>query len=167
MTKAERDLLRSEMMRMGCTPDAVARQIGRCWQVRPREAYRHALGWSQDEVARRFSEVVARLEAARTHFGPGAPSPAPSAAAISGSRIGEYERWPRGGRRPSVYALLVLAEVFGVPVHQLLDYQDHRALPETDRAVLAAVRETGPRLPMAAGATGSGSPAGGPTSRAG
>lgn len=164
MTKAERDGLRREMLRMGCTPAAVARQIGRRWQVRPREAYRHAYGWSQEGVARRFADVVARLEVARTHFGPG--SPPPSATAISGSRIGEYERWPLGGRRPSVYALLVLAEVFEVPVHQLLDYQDHRALPETDRAVLAAVRETGrPRPVVAAG--WSGSSAGGPASRAG
>lgn len=158
-------MLRREMLRMGCTPDAVARQIGRRWQIRPREAYRHAYGWSQDEVARQFAGVVARLEVARTRSGPGAPPP--TAPAISGSRIGEYERWPLGGRRPSVYALLVLAEVFEVPVHQLLDYQDHRALPETDRAVLAAVRETGPPRPMVAAAARSGSPAGGRTSRAG
>jgi transcriptional regulator with XRE-family HTH domain len=144
MTKAERDQLRSEMMRMGCTPDAVARQIGRCWQVRPREAYRHALGWSQDEVARRFSEVVAGMEAARTHFGPGVPAAA--AAAISGSRIGEYERWPQGGRRPSPYVLAVLSKVYGTAVGQLLDAADHRAMPAPERAVLAALIDRANRM---------------------
>ena len=159
MTKAERDTLRQEMLRMGCTPDAIVRELGRRWQVRPRQAYRQAHGWSQDEVARRFVAAVARLETARGPGtpGPGTPGPGTSgpgpgglvpAPVMSGSRIGENERWPLGGRRPSVYALLVLAEVFQAPVGRLLDYQDHRSLPETDRAVLAAVGEAGsPRPP--------------------
>jgi hypothetical protein len=56
-----------------------------------------------------------------------------------GTRIGEYERWPQGGRRPSPYVLTVLAEVYGTEVRALLDQADDRAMPEQDRAVLAAL----------------------------
>ena len=57
-----------------------------------------------------------------------------------GTRIGEYERWPTGGRRPSPYVLTVLATVLGTTVERLLDYEDHRKMPDQERTVLAAVR---------------------------
>lgn len=131
--KAGRDGLRREMLGLGCTLETVAREMIRRWGIRPRAAYRHAHGWSQDEVARRFAVVASRSEVSPVDVGPG-PTPPPSTA-ISGIRIGEYERWPRGGRRPSPETLVLLAAVFGVSVHQLMDYQDLRALPDGDRAL--------------------------------
>lgn len=136
-TKAERDALRRDILSLGCTLETVAREMTRRWRIRPREAYRHAHGWSQDEVARQFE--LARVTGDISS--PGRTAPRLSSPVMSGVRIGEYERWPAGGRRPSVYALVVLAQVFETSVDHLLDYLDHRELPDTDRAVLAAIHE--------------------------
>ncbi|HST64728.1 MAG TPA: hypothetical protein VLM05_06035 [Mycobacteriales bacterium] len=117
----------------------MAAEMRRRWRFRPRESYRHAHGWSQDEVAARFTEVAARL------------APGTRSAPMVGTRIGEYERWPQGGRRPSPYVLTVLAEVYGTEVRKLLDDADDRAMPEQDRAVLAALSArpatTAPAIP--------------------
>src|SRR4051794_25221001 len=108
----------------------------RRWRFRPREAYRHAHGWSQDEVAVRFTEVAARL------------APGSRSAPMVGTRIGEYERWPVGGRRPSPYVLTVLAEVYGTDLGRLLDDADTEAMPEQERAVLAALSSSRSDRPL-------------------
>jgi transcriptional regulator with XRE-family HTH domain len=126
-SKADRGALRQQMLDQGCTLNDVAVEMRRRWRFRPRESYRHANGWSQDEVAARFTEVAARL------------APGTRSAPMVGTRIGEYERWPQGGRRPSPYVLTVLAEVYGTEVRRLLDDADDRAMPEQDRTVLAAL----------------------------
>jgi hypothetical protein len=100
-SKADRVALRQQLLDVDCTLDEVAAEMRRRWRFRPRESYRHANGWSQDEVAARFTEVAARL------------APGTRSAPMVGTRIGEYERWPQGGRRPSPYVLTVLAEVYG------------------------------------------------------
>ncbi len=135
-SKAERDALRQEMLVGGCSLELIATEMERRWGFRPREAYRHAHGWSQDEVAARFTEVADRLGGDRPSDG----RPALPAAPMIGTRIGEYERWPAGGRRPSPYVLTVLATVLGTTVERLLDYEDHRRMPDQERTVLAAVR---------------------------
>jgi transcriptional regulator with XRE-family HTH domain/tetratricopeptide (TPR) repeat protein len=145
-SKAERDALRQEMLVAGCSLELIATEMERRWAFRPREAYRHAHGWSQDEVAARFTEVADRIGGER-----GAQAQ-PSQAPMIGTRIGEYERWPKGGRRPSPYVLTVLATVLGTSVERLLDYEDHRKMPDQERTVLAAVlAAAGPpvRLPPA------------------
>lgn len=126
-SKADRGALRQQLLQHGSTLDDVAAEMRRRWRFRPRESYRHANGWSQDEVAARFTEVAARL------------APGTRSAPMVGTRVGEYERWPQGGRRPSPYVLTVLAEVYGTQVRRLLDDADDRAMPEQDRAVLAAL----------------------------
>ncbi|MFL6127658.1 MAG: hypothetical protein ACJ73E_01150 [Mycobacteriales bacterium] len=135
-SKAERDALRQEMLVGGCSLELIATEMERRWGFRPREAYRHAHGWSQDEVAARFTEVAERLGGNRTLDGRTVVPQAP----MIGTRIGEYERWPNGGRPPSPYVLTVLATVLGTTVERLLDYDDHRKMPDQDRTVLAAVR---------------------------
>jgi transcriptional regulator with XRE-family HTH domain/tetratricopeptide (TPR) repeat protein len=135
-SKAERDTLRQEMLVGGCSLEMIATEMERRWGFRPREAYRHAHGWSQDEVAARFTEVADRLGAERGAGPDGRPAPQ---APMIGTRIGEYERWPNGGRRPSPYVLTVLATVLGTSLERLLDYDDHRKMPDQERTVLAAV----------------------------
>ncbi|MFL6129271.1 MAG: hypothetical protein ACJ73E_09420 [Mycobacteriales bacterium] len=130
--KADRAALRQQLLDAGRTLDDIAVEMRRRWRFRPRESYRHAHGWSQDEVAARFTEVAARLV------------PGTRAAPMVGTRIGEYERWPVGGRRPSPYVLTVLAEVYGTDLARLLDGTDTAAMPEQDRAVLAALTENRP-----------------------
>ena len=125
--KADRAALRQRLVDAGRTFDDIAAEMRRRWRFRPRESYRHAHGWSQDEVAARFTEVAARL------------APGTRAVPMVGTRIGEYERWPIGGRRPSPYVLTVLAEVYGTDLARLLDEADTAAMPEQDRAVLAAL----------------------------
>jgi transcriptional regulator with XRE-family HTH domain len=137
-SKADRIALRQQMLDAGHTLDDVAAEMRRRWRFRPRESYRHANGWSQDEVAARFTEVAARM------------APGTRSTPMVGTRIGEYERWPQGGRRPSPYVLTMLAEVYGTEVRALLDQADDRNMPEQDRAVLAALtsstrRRTAPR----------------------
>ena len=139
--KSERDTLRHEMLIAGCSHDLIAQEMERRWAFRPREAYRHAHGWSQDEVAARFTEVAERLGSERA-----AQSP------MIGTRIGEYERWPHGGRRPSAYVIAVLGAVFGTTVDRLLDYEDYRHFPDQDRTVFAAM------VNGAGGAVAGGSP---------
>ena len=126
--KSERDTLRHEMLMAGCSHDLIAQEMERRWAFRPREAYRHAYGWSQDEVAARFTEVADRLGNERAAQAP-----------MIGTRIGEYERWPAGGRRPSAYVITVLGAVFGTTVDRLLDYEDYRQFPDQDRTVIAAM----------------------------
>jgi transcriptional regulator with XRE-family HTH domain/tetratricopeptide (TPR) repeat protein len=143
----ERDALRQEMLVGGCSLELIASEMERRWGFRPREAYRHAHGWSQDEVAARFTEVAERLGGDRPADGPAAVAAAP----MIGTRIGEYERWPNGGRRPSPYVLTVLATVLGTTVERLLDYEDHRRMPDQERTVLAAVQAAAtPPVPAAA-----------------
>ena len=149
-------MLRQEMLIAGCSLELIATEMERRWGFRPREAFRHAHGWSQDEVAARFTEVAERLGGDRSSAGrPAAP--------MIGTRIGEYERWPNGGRRPSPYVLTVLATVLGTTVERLLDYDDHRTMPDQDRTVLAAVRAAAtPPVPGVA-TTPSTQPVGPPT----
>ena len=49
-SKAERDALRQEMLVGGCSLELIATEMERRWGFRPREAYRHAHGWSQDAM---------------------------------------------------------------------------------------------------------------------
>jgi transcriptional regulator with XRE-family HTH domain len=131
----------------GCSLELIATEMQRRWGCRPREAHRHAHGWSQDEVAARFTEVAERIGGDRS-----SGRPPPPAAPMIGTRIGEYERWPNGGRRPSPYVLTVLATVLGTTVERLLDYDDHRHLPDQERTVLAAVlAASSPAVPPGAG----------------
>lgn len=115
------------MSTAGCSHDLTAHEMARRWGFRPREAHRHAVGWSQDQTAGRFTEATQQLRTDR------------ESVPMIGTRIGEYERWPHGGRRPSAYVLTVLAAIYGTTVEQLLDYDDHRSLPPQERTVLAAL----------------------------
>ena len=139
-SKPERTALRQQLLEGGAGPDQIAAEMRRRWGFRPREAYRHAHGWSQDEVAARFAEIAGRLG---TRPAPGERMPA----IMVGTRIGEYERWPHGGRRPSPYVLTLLAEVYGTALDRLLDADDLAGMPDQDRAVLAALRTDRPATP--------------------
>jgi hypothetical protein len=61
--EADRAALRQQLLDAGRTFDDAAAEMRRRWRLRPRESYRHAHGWSQDEVAVRFTGVAARLAA--------------------------------------------------------------------------------------------------------
>ena len=123
--KAELDGLRERLRGLGFSYDEIAAEVGRRYRVRPREAYRLAWGWSLEQAAARFNERAARADAD------------PEArASLTGSRLCEYETWPRGARKLSVYVLGMLAEVYETDVGCLLDLADHESLLQQDRLVL-------------------------------
>jgi transcriptional regulator with XRE-family HTH domain len=123
--KAELDGLRERMRGVGFGYDEIAAEIGRRYRVRPRQAYRLAWGWSLEQAAARFNEEAARQDAD------------PEArAGLTASRLSEWEHWPRGSRKPSVYVLFMLAEVYQTDVLCLLDFADHESLPQQDLLVL-------------------------------
>ena len=123
--KAEMDGLRDRMRGLGFSYDEIAAEVSRRYQVRPRQAYRLAWGWTLDKVAERFNEL-----AAREGTDPG------GRAGMSSPHLCEIAKWPDSERKPSVYVLCLLAVVYDTDVLCLLDLADHESLPQQDRLVL-------------------------------
>ncbi|MEV4438538.1 XRE family transcriptional regulator [Streptomyces sp. NPDC049577] len=60
------------------------------------------------------------------------------ALAADASLVGKWEKWPGpSGRRPTLAVLAVLSEIYECSIEQLLDLDDRRAMPDTERLVLA------------------------------
>jgi transcriptional regulator with XRE-family HTH domain len=123
--KAELDGLRDRMRGLGFSYDEIAAEVSRRYQVRPRQAYRLAWGWTLDQAAARFNE-----RAASEGTDPG------GRAGMTGPHLCEVEQWPGSARRPSVYVLCLLARVYDTDALCLLDLADHESLPQQDRLVL-------------------------------
>ncbi|MDN3060097.1 helix-turn-helix transcriptional regulator [Streptomyces sp. SRF1] len=124
ITKAAREALRRRMTELGSPIGAIAQEMRAAFGVRPREAWRHAYGWSQQDVADRVYAKSAELG---------------HVISADGSIVGKWEKWPLSGsssRRPTITVLNALAEVFGCTIEALLDLEDRRALPDSDRAIL-------------------------------
>ncbi len=111
ITKAVREALRRELVAKQYAPPDIALVMMARYGVRPRLALRWALGMTLDDVA----------EAWNQRDGSGR-------APMSGRRVCDYERWPDGGKRPTAYALLMLARIYAVPVERLVDQRDFAAL---------------------------------------
>lgn len=119
--KAERDRLRDRMRGLGCSVPQIAAEMARRFNMRPRLAWRHALGWPQWKLAQHYNTV---------HAG----------AKLSESRISEFESWPHGGSPPSLRYLARLAATYGhgcTPAH-LVDADDLEQLGPSDRALLTS-----------------------------
>ncbi|WP_326811614.1 helix-turn-helix transcriptional regulator [Streptomyces scopuliridis] len=107
------------MSAAGCTTPEIAIEMRVRFRVRPREAWRHALGWTLQETAERISTL------------PGA------AIAADASLVGKWEKWPGpSSRRPTLQVLVALAAVYGCEVETILDIEDRRALPDSDLRIL-------------------------------
>ncbi|MGH3751327.1 MAG: hypothetical protein ACRDRP_01285 [Pseudonocardiaceae bacterium] len=119
--KAERDQLRDRMRGLGCSVAQIAVERGRRLNLRPRVAWRHALGWPQWKVAQRYNTI---------HPG----------SRLSDHRVSEYETWPHGGAPPSLRYLAGLAATYGhgCTPSQLADADDLDHLSPADRSLLTA-----------------------------
>ncbi|MEU7905914.1 helix-turn-helix transcriptional regulator [Actinoplanes sp. NPDC049118] len=117
-TKAERDDVRLALGGFGASVGVVAAELQRRFGLRPREAFRQAHDWTQDQAASKLNALGTEL------------------AAFTGARISDYERWPFGGRRPSVAVLSTLADVYETSTSSLVDLDDLANMPPGDRAVL-------------------------------
>lgn len=123
--KAEIDAARERMRGLGFGCDQIAAELGRRYKLRPRKAYRIAYGWSLTQAAARLNARAA-----------GEGTDPQARASLTASHLCDHEQWPYGGRRPSVYLLLLMAKVYGTDVANLLDFADHEHLPPADRLVL-------------------------------
>jgi transcriptional regulator with XRE-family HTH domain len=123
--KAELDGLRERMRALGLSQDEIAAEMSRRYQLRLRQAYRLAWGWTLDQAAARFNE---RAASEGTDL--------QGRASMTGPHLCEVEKWPDSSRKPSVYVLCLLAGVYGTDVLCLLDLADHESLPQQDRLVL-------------------------------
>lgn len=114
-SKSERDALRHEMLTTGCTRSDIAAEMRARFAFRPREAWRHAHGWSLQQAADRINT----LGAAR-----------PDAVAADASLLGKWEKWPlTAGRKPSNAVLGLMAAAYECVVPELLDFEDRRMMP--------------------------------------
>ncbi|MGQ0775054.1 MAG: hypothetical protein ACT4NY_11660 [Pseudonocardiales bacterium] len=118
-SKAHRDQLRERMRGYGCTVAQIAAEMGRRFNLRPRPAWRHALGWAQWKLA---------LEYNTAHPG----------ARVSDRRVSEHESWPHGGSQPSLVYLANLAATFGhgCTAAHLVDADDLAELTPAERCLL-------------------------------
>ncbi len=119
--KAERDQLRDRMRALGCSIPQIAAEMGRRLNLRPRVAWRHALGWPQWKVAQQYNTI---------HPG----------ASLSDHRVSDYENWPHGGAPPSLRYLARLAAAYGhgCTPSQLVDADDLEHLTPADRCLLTS-----------------------------
>jgi tetratricopeptide (TPR) repeat protein len=129
--RAEQRTLREKMRALGMSHRQIAVEFARCYQLRPRAAWRHALGWSQTEAAEQISSYAA-------HAG---LRPDAATVTMTSPHLSEYENWPGegpdpAGRRPTPYLLSLLAAVYGCTVHDLLDVADYENLPPADRLII-------------------------------
>ncbi|MEU4574597.1 helix-turn-helix transcriptional regulator [Nonomuraea sp. NPDC023979] len=122
--RAAREALRTELSVAGCTAAQIVAEMRACWGFRPREAWRHAHGWSLQQTADRLNEAAAARRG--------------SALAADASLVGKWEKWPGpSSRRPSLQVLTLLAKVYGCTISDLLDLDDRRALPAEELKLLA------------------------------
>lgn len=114
--RAAREALRAEMVDAGCSTAQIAAEMRSRWRFRPREAWRHAHGWSLQQTATQLNAAAAQ--------GRG------RALAADASLVGKWEKWPGpSSRRPTLHVLTLLAQVYGCAIADLLDLDDRRAMP--------------------------------------
>lgn len=114
-SKAYRQQQRERLVRLGVGGRQAIEQLVAdlmCCGYRRREARRLACELTQDEVATRFNQLR-RDPNVR----------------MRSSRICEYEKWPRGGVRPPVRVLKILATIYDTTWDQLVDIDDLEAMP--------------------------------------
>jgi transcriptional regulator with XRE-family HTH domain len=118
-SKPYRDELRASLQALGAQGTRLTELVARDLQqrgARPRRAWREAAELSQRQAAERFNQLTGN---------PRAP--------MTGNRIGDFEKWPDGGARPTVATLKVLADAYGTTWDQLVDTSDLAHMPGSDR----------------------------------
>jgi transcriptional regulator with XRE-family HTH domain len=102
---------------------ANARELQQRLGLRPREAWRQAHGWTVHEAAARFTDLAAE----RGHDIP----------RTDAALLGKWEKWPAFVEcRPTLVILILLADLYGCTLWELLDGKDRQHLPDADMRVL-------------------------------
>ncbi|MBV9446993.1 MAG: helix-turn-helix domain-containing protein [Streptosporangiaceae bacterium] len=118
-SKPYREKLRASLQALGAQGSRLTELVARDLMqhgVRPRRAWREAAELSQRQAAERFNQLIGN---------PRAP--------MTGNRIGDFEKWPDGGARPTVATLKILADACGTTWDQLVDAHDLAHMSESDR----------------------------------
>jgi transcriptional regulator with XRE-family HTH domain len=134
--RAEQRKLREKMRALDVSCREITAEMSRRYNLRPRTAWRTALGWSLEEAAEHYN---ARRAADNPKL----------AAALTGSRLSEWERWPQSGRKPTLASLCVLAEIYKCGVRDLIDLDDREKMSSSDLLALdkMSVPAAGPTEP--------------------
>jgi tetratricopeptide (TPR) repeat protein len=129
-SKVTLETLRRNMTELGSPVPSIAQEMRQQYGFRPREAWRHAHGWSQQEVADRLADYFADR---------------PDAPFVDASLVGKWEKWPvASNRKPRIAMIIALAHIYGCAPADLLDLEDRKALPADDVAVLSHLEPTEP-----------------------
>jgi hypothetical protein len=124
--RVEQEELRARMRAAGMVHDEIAVDFARRYRLRPRAAHRVAHGWTQQQACDRIN-----AHAARTGRDPLGNT------VLGAPRLSEVEHWPLPPhRRPTPGLLVLLAEVYGTEVHNLLDLEDRELIPPTELLLL-------------------------------
>jgi NB-ARC domain len=121
----ERDQLRESLQQQNRTPEQIAAAMARQFGDRPRAAWRHAYGWTQQDVADRYNQKVKDKQNSMTAH-----------------RISDFERWPINGAgvKPTVVpTLAVLAKIYATSVSKLVDRHDRRNMSNGELIGLAII----------------------------
>ncbi|MHB9861701.1 XRE family transcriptional regulator [Streptomyces sp. YIM S03343] len=122
-SKADRNALRHTMTAAGCAIADIAVEMRARYRMRPREAWRHAHGWTLQDAADHITQA-------------GNQHPA-EAVAADASLVGKWEKWPGpSSRRPSLPVLSAMAAAYGCRPEDLLDLDDRQALPKGELRLL-------------------------------
>ena len=120
-SKAEHDRLRRTMLEQGYTTEQIATEMMTRWGYRPRQAWRHTHGWTQQQVADRYNQLV--------------QDPLES---MTSQRISDYENWPPGGKKPSITTLHALARLYGTHPANLVDLDERDLLDGREKLALTS-----------------------------
>lgn len=126
-TKKQRDQLRAAMHDQGCTREQITAEMARRFGFRPRQAWRHTHGWTQDEVAAAYNRLLDHDQAPMT-----------------GKRISDFEAWPHGGVKPTTTTLAMLATLYCTIPAKLVDLDDRQAFSTQELIALDTHTTTPP-----------------------
>ncbi|MFJ6621690.1 XRE family transcriptional regulator [Kitasatospora sp. NPDC091335] len=133
-SKQDRDAVRSALIATNAPVSVIAAEMRARFGVRPREAWRHAHGWTTQEAADRFNDLA----------GDAGPS-------ADASLLGKWEKWPApSGRRVTPRVLTVLADLYGATANDLLDLDDRQSFTESDLRILRHQAEPTPTAAIVA-----------------
>jgi transcriptional regulator with XRE-family HTH domain/tetratricopeptide (TPR) repeat protein len=105
----------------------IAAEFALRWGFRPRQAWRHAYGWSQVEVADRYNQLRDDDQAPMT-----------------GRRISDYENWPYSGKKPTHKTLSMLAKIYSTSPLKLVDHDERQKMSAEERIELEPPRPSAP-----------------------
>jgi transcriptional regulator with XRE-family HTH domain len=91
------------------TYEEIATEFAQRWGFRRRQAWRHAYGWKQNEIAARYNQLRNDDQASVTE-----------------KHISDWENWPRSARKPTPKTLFVLAKIFSTSPSKLIDQADRQ-----------------------------------------